>query len=223
MLNRSDIRSDPGTGQVEPGLLLRVGLNVSEINNGVCEPLPGVYVDVWHCNALGIYSDVAQQGTQGKKFLRGYQVTDAHGNVRFLTVYPGYYPGRTAHIHFRVRKFVNGNVTFNFVSQLYFDDTVTDGIYGRVDPYRNRPPRNTRNSNDGIFNAVMLMRLADNNTHSIASFNIKVNSIPGIVDANATPPDPHAAEHANDFGGGSPPPPLVFADVPPAVAIVARA
>lgn len=208
MLNRSDIRSDPSSGVVQQGLLLRLALNVSEITAGVCAPLPGVYVDVWHCNALGVYSDVSAQGTQGQRFLRGYQVSDAHGNVRFLTIYPGYYVGRTVHIHFRVRRFSGSSVTFNFVSQLYFNDSVTDGVFSRVVPYSGRPARGTRNNNDGIYNAAMLLRLADNTSHSVASFNIKVNATPGINDPDATPEDPEAQEHANDFGGGTPPPAL---------------
>ena len=132
-------------------------------------------------------------------------MTDAHGNVRFLTIYPGYYPGRTVHIHIRVRKFSGTTVTFNFVSQLYFNDTVTDGIFARVAPYNTRPARTTRNTNDGIYSSAMLLRLADNGSHAIASFNVRVNSVPGLVDPDATPPDPEAEEHANDFGGGSPP------------------
>jgi protocatechuate 3,4-dioxygenase beta subunit len=206
MLSRSDIRSDPVSGVVQQGLLLRFGISVSEVTAGVCAPLSGAYVDVWHCNALGVYSDVAAQSTLGQKFLRGYQVTDSHGTVRFLTIYPGYYPGRTVHIHFRIRKFDGNTVTFNFVSQLYFNDTVTDGIFAREAPYNTRPARATRNTNDGIYSPVMLVRLSDNTSHAIASFNVKVNSVPGLTEEEGlTPADLDDDDHADDPGGGSPP------------------
>lgn len=207
MLSRSDIRSDPASGVIQQGLLLRLGINVSEITAGVCAPLSGAYVDIWHCNALGVYSDVAAQGTVGQKFLRGYQVTDSHGNVRFLTVYPGYYQGRTVHIHFRVRRFTGPTVTFNFVSQLYFDDLITDGVFQRVAPYSGRPARGTRNTNDGIYGqggSQLLLRLADNGNHAIASFDVKVNSVAGVVGEGLTPADPEN-DHDDDIGGGTPP------------------
>lgn len=205
MLSRSDIRSDPGSGVIQPGLPLRMGLTVSETQSGVCSPLPGAYVDVWHCNASGVYSDTAAQGTLGQRFLRGFQVTDAHGNVRFLTIYPGYYQGRTVHIHFRVRLFSGTTTTFNFVSQLYFNDTITDVIFQRVAPYSTRPARNTRNTNDGIYSSTMVLRLADDLTHAIASFNIVVNSMAGLVGPDRIPLEDESAEHGNDFGGGTPP------------------
>src|ERR1041385_6487170 len=62
MLSRSDIRSDPGSGVVQAGFPLRLGINLSEITGSACAPLAGAYIDVWHCNALGVYSDVAAQG-----------------------------------------------------------------------------------------------------------------------------------------------------------------
>jgi protocatechuate 3,4-dioxygenase beta subunit len=205
MLNRADIRSDPASGVVQQGLPLRLALNVSEIQAGACSPVSGCYVDVWHCNAAGVYSDVSAQGTLGQRYLRGYQASDAHGNVRFLTIYPGYYPGRTVHIHLRVRKFDGAQTTFNFVSQLYFNDTVTDGVFARVAPYSARPARGTRNTNDGIYDARMLLRLSDNGSHAVASFDIVINADPGLAAANVTPTDPDSMEHLLDFGGGTPP------------------
>ena len=104
-LNRSDIRTDPTDGRVSPGTPLALTLLVSRLNAGNCQPLPDAQVDLWHCDAQGVYSDVQDPGFDsiGKKFLRGYQVTDAHGEARFVTVYPGWYPGRTVHIHFKIR------------------------------------------------------------------------------------------------------------------------
>ena len=62
-------------------------------------------MDIWHCNALGAYSDVSDPGfdTSGQQFLRGYQATDANGVATFSTIYPGWYSGRTVHIHFKIR------------------------------------------------------------------------------------------------------------------------
>ena len=74
-LNRSDIRSDPTDGQVKPGTPLALTLLISRLNAGDCQPLAGAQVDIWHCDAQGVYSDVQDPGfnTIGQKFLRGYQ------------------------------------------------------------------------------------------------------------------------------------------------------
>ncbi len=86
----------------------------------------GAIVDIWHCDAAGVYSDATDPGfnTVGKKFLRGYQVTDANGGVQFTTIYPGWYRGRTVHIHFKVRAKAKSGQSYEFTSQLYFDDAI---------------------------------------------------------------------------------------------------
>lgn len=205
MLNRADIRSDPSTGEAKPGLPLRLAINVSEYSGLGCTPVSGCYVDVWHCDAGGLYSDVSQNGTLGQRFLRGYQVSDEHGNARFLTIYPGYYVGRTVHIHFRIRKFSGTSTTFNFVSQMYFDDAITDAIFARAQPYSARPARGTRNNNDNIYAESMLLRLADNGDHAVASINAVINDDAGIVVLNGQPMDADSLHHMHDFGGGTPP------------------
>lgn len=151
-LNRSDIRSDPTTGAVKPGVPLALQFRVSQVGDGVCVPLVGAVVDVWHCDATGVYSDVADRraSTVGQKFLRGSQVTNADGTVEFITVYPGWYPGRTVHIHFKIRGTTASEQGYEFTSQLYFDDALSDRIYAQA-PYRDRGQRTTQNSNDGIF------------------------------------------------------------------------
>jgi protocatechuate 3,4-dioxygenase beta subunit len=105
-------------------------------------------VDVWHCDALGVYSDVqdASGSTVGQTFLRGYQVTDATGAAAFTTIYPGWYRGRAVHIHFKVRT-DNG---LEFTSQLFLDDALTDTVHQR-DPYAGKGQRDTRNADDSIF------------------------------------------------------------------------
>jgi protocatechuate 3,4-dioxygenase beta subunit len=151
-LNRSDIRSNPTDGRVRPGTPLAITLLVSRLITGNCQPLPGAQVDIWHCDALGIYSDVQDPdfNTVGQKFLRGYQITDAHGLVRFVTVYPGWYPGRTVHIHVKIRTAPMAQRRFEFTSQLYFDDVVTDRVHA-AHPYAEKGPRTARNAHDWIF------------------------------------------------------------------------
>src|SRR5687767_9142353 len=105
-LLRSDVRSDPATGTVKAGAPLDLALSIAQVTAaGACAPLAGALVDIWQCDAMGAYSDARDQSfnTTGQKFLRGYQVTDADGRVRFTTIYPGWYPGRAVHIHFKVR------------------------------------------------------------------------------------------------------------------------
>ncbi len=151
-LDRSDIRSDPTDGQVRPGAPLALTMLVSRINAGDCQPLPGAQVDIWHCDAMGVYSDVQDPGfdTAGKKFLRGYQVTDARGEARFVTVYPGWYPGRTVHIHVKIRTVPIAKRSFEFTSQLYFNDELTDRVHA-ASPYAAKGPRTERNQHDWIF------------------------------------------------------------------------
>jgi protocatechuate 3,4-dioxygenase beta subunit len=150
MLHRSDIRSDPGTGAVSEGAPLQLEFQVSQIKNGSCGPLAGAQVDVWHCDATGVYSDVTDPSfnTVGKKFLRGYQVTDAAGMARFNTVYPGWYRGRAVHIHFMIRSGPASGRRHEFVSQVYFDEALNDQVYGSA-PYMKG--QRTRNSADRIF------------------------------------------------------------------------
>jgi len=88
--------------------------------------------------------------TIGQKFLRGYQITDARGEARFVTVYPGWYPGRTVHIHFKIRTTLVAKRNFEFASQLYFDDVLTDRVHA-AHPYAAKGPRTTRNQHDWIF------------------------------------------------------------------------
>jgi protocatechuate 3,4-dioxygenase beta subunit len=151
-LERSDIRSDPATGKVKPGAPLALTFAVSRLTAaGDCRPLPGARVDLWQCDAAGVYSDVDDPGfsTRGQKFLRGHQVTGDGGRVSFLTVYPGWYPGRTVHVHFKVRTEPTAGHALEFTSQLYFDDAVTDRVHATA-PYGTRGTRR-RNAGDRIF------------------------------------------------------------------------
>jgi protocatechuate 3,4-dioxygenase beta subunit len=151
-LDRSDIRSEPSDGSVRPGAPLRLALRVSRLARGACAPLPGAMVDLWHCDALGVYSGVRDPGgsTVGRKFLRGYQTTDGDGVARFTTIYPGAYRGRAVHIHFKVRSAAGGGRVHDFTSQLFFDDALSDRVHAQP-PYAGRGGPRTRNANDGIY------------------------------------------------------------------------
>jgi len=151
-LNRSDIRSDPSDGSVKEGVPLQLALRVHEIRGKGCLPLAGAMVDIWHCDARGVYSDVRERffDTRRKKFLRGYQTTDADGAVRFQTIYPGWYPGRTVHIHFKIRTNPEARRGYEFTSQIYFDDALTDQIHVQA-PYSPTGRGRIRNQEDGIF------------------------------------------------------------------------
>jgi len=154
-LLRADIRTDPANGAVSDGALLRLKIGVRNVNGSKCTAAQGVLVDVWQADAAGTYSDVVDTNglfnTKGKKYLRGYLVTDANGWAEFVTIYPGWYTGRTVHIHFKIRTNPDGAVGTEFTSQLYFDDTLTDQVFAKA-PYAAKGARTTRNTQDGIFN-----------------------------------------------------------------------
>lgn len=153
-LNRADIRSDPGTGAVKAGAPLTLTFNVSQITTGGCAPLPGAKVEIWHCDAVGSYSDESDAGvsTKGQQFLRGYQVTDGQGRATFTTIYPGWYRGRAVHIHFKVHPDA-GTV---FTSQLFFDDALSDTVFALA-PYAAKGKRDRLNRADSIYKELLLM------------------------------------------------------------------
>jgi protocatechuate 3,4-dioxygenase beta subunit len=180
-LNRSDIRTDPSDGSVKDGAKLALSFVVSRIDGASCVPFEGVYVDVWHCDAAGIYSDVQDPSfnTSGYEYLRGYQVTDASGAASFVTIYPGWYQGRTVHIHFKIRNDLDAGRALEFTSQLYFDDAFTDAVHARV-PYAAKGQRTVRNVGDGIFgqsgDELLLAVSDDGNGGYVATFEIGIET-----------------------------------------------
>lgn len=159
-LDRSLLRSDITSGR--PGVPLRLAMQV--VRSRDCATLAKARVDVWHADALGLYSGYAQQGgvggvspevAVGKQYLRGTQFTDAAGSVEFQTIFPSWYGGRTPHIHFKV--FLGGNEVV--ASQIFFPDEINKEVFAR-DPYRaHTSKRTTFNHNDpisqGVFSEVM--------------------------------------------------------------------
>jgi protocatechuate 3,4-dioxygenase beta subunit len=135
------VRRDITEGR--PGTALFLHLRV--LDASTCRPIKGAAVDIWHADASGIYSGFGS-GAASRTFMRGIQPTDATGLAKFKTVYPGWYQGRTVHIHVKVH--VGGSVVHT--GQLFFNDTLTDAVYKRL-PYSRRPNRTTRNAQDSIF------------------------------------------------------------------------
>jgi protocatechuate 3,4-dioxygenase beta subunit len=126
-----------------PGTPLTLRLTV--VDASTCRPIKDASVDVWHADAAGVYSGFGA-GAASRTFMRGVQRTDAKGLAVFRTVYPGWYTGRTVHVHVKVH--VHGRVVHT--GQLYFRDALTDAVYRRA-PYSKRPKRDTRNADDPIF------------------------------------------------------------------------
>ena len=153
---RSDITED------RDGVPLRLALRVRDAE--ACAPISNAVVDIWHCDAGGVYSGFESESqaaggapTEGgstgdNRYLRGAQVTDTDGIVQFETVYPGWYQGRTVHIHAKVHV---DNATV-LTTQLYFDDAVSTEVFER-DPYASRTGRETFNDNDFIFDQALVV------------------------------------------------------------------
>ncbi|GAA6743691.1 intradiol ring-cleavage dioxygenase [Thermus antranikianii] len=129
-----------------PGIPLRLTLRVQD---RTCQPLGGVRVDLWHTDALGRYSGVNAPGV----FCRGWQPTDHQGQVEFLTLFPGWYPSRTPHLHLRVE--TGGR---SFATQLFFPEEVQRQVYAQP-PYAERGMPRIGNRQDMLFRADLLLAL----------------------------------------------------------------
>ena len=200
-LNRSDIRSDPSDNSIVEGLPLILHINVASVGNNSCAPIEGAQVDIWHCDAQGHYSGVSVPGsdTSGQQFLRGYQLTDANGAVQFQTIYPGWYSGRAVHIHFTIRTKGANAEDYQFTSQFFFDDTLSDQVHA-LEPYASKGQRDTRNTTDDIFMGggdQLLLNLQGDTTNGFTSgMNIGLD----LADLEVG-----ATDSAGGPGGGPPP------------------
>lgn len=140
------VRADITEGRRGAPLELRLQVVTAD-----CRPIEGARVDVWHCDADGVYSGYDGQlgglDTTGETFLRGTRMNGRDGIARFTTIWPGWYPGRTAHVHYKV--FLGRSETLT--SQLFFPDGASEAIYARAEPYRRREnDRYLPNARDGI-------------------------------------------------------------------------
>jgi protocatechuate 3,4-dioxygenase beta subunit len=167
-LMRSDIRDG------KRGALL--GLELRVVRADGCSPLPGALVEAWHADAAGNYSgfgrpDGNRVNAGGQRFLRGFQATDAEGRVRFMTIYPGWYPGRAPHVHLMVRAKEGTLLT----TQLYFPEELSETVYATA-PYAGRRGRHTTNTADAIEDAALLGQVSATAEGYSTFFRIVVRS-----------------------------------------------
>jgi protocatechuate 3,4-dioxygenase beta subunit len=138
-----------------PGLTL--ALYITVVDATTCKPISGADVEIWHADAGGAYSGYSGSSppsgggghatpNNSKRYLRGHQKSDANGRVRFDTIYPGWYRGRTPHIHMKVH--VGGSVVHT--GQLFFADATSRAVY-RTAKYRSRGLQDTTNRSDSIY------------------------------------------------------------------------
>lgn len=187
-LVRQDIRTDFDTGTLHTGLQFNMMFTVINLN---CEPIPNVLVDLWHCDKDGAYSGYVQPGginTVGQDFMRGIQMTDANGQCSFITSYPGWYPGRAPHIHFKVRLTSSTYVT----SQFCFPENINSAVYA-TPLYVARGVNPTTNANDGVFQNAnpqyLVMAAAPNSTTGgyDGTYTIGINAPVGVNDSAVEP------------------------------------
>ncbi len=178
-LNRVDIRSNPKDKSIKSGAILNLELTILQVSNGQCKPLPDAMVDIWHCDTKGVYSDVDDYysgDTRGQKFLRGYQMTDKKGMVKFKTIYPGWYEGRTVHIHYKVRTSPDSSSGYEHTSQLYFDESFTKDVQ-KLKPYSERKSPRVTNSRDGIYRRggdKLMLDLAKKGNEYFGKFSVGI-------------------------------------------------
>jgi protocatechuate 3,4-dioxygenase beta subunit len=157
-----------------PGIPLNLFIRVLDVDG--CTPLPGAEVDVWHVSAGGRYSNIPGQGTGGLTWFRGVQFADANGIAQFRSVFPGWYPGRTTHIHAKVYP----QTGWELNTQLYFNDDFIDHVYA-LPPYSVHGPKDTPNALDVAFipEALLKAKLA---TDPLFSFAVIAAGITIVVD-----------------------------------------
>jgi protocatechuate 3,4-dioxygenase beta subunit len=177
-LNLGLLRQDITDGK--PGKPLRIVVQV--VKKSGCSAIQGKVVDIWHADANGWYSGYPGQGDDGdvdtsdEQFLRGSQVTDSDGTVTFQTIYPGWYHGRTTHIHFKVRLSSTSVVT----SQFYFPESTTTAVYNTA-PYSERGQKDTSNAADHTAHTgggmpPLLALTSDGAGGYIATIKVTVNA-----------------------------------------------
>lgn len=148
-LNLGFMRRDISEGL--QGLPFTIYLKIYDATT--CSPVSGAIADLWHDSPTGKYSGFASEGTQGETYLRGIQATNQNGIVRFDSVFPGWYPGRTPHMHLKV----NPSSTSELTTQLYFEDSLSARIYTNAAPYDSRGVSPVTNGTDGFFSPDLLV------------------------------------------------------------------
>lgn len=141
------------------GVALLINLIVQKAGNN-CQPLDNVYVDLWQCDAKGYYSQYGGVSLQPEdftqeNFLRGRQATNANGEVSFLSIFPGWYPGRSPHIHLEI---LDASENPLLVTQIAFPKTICDTVYASTE-YKG--VADTLNARDGVFRDGLSGNLPD--------------------------------------------------------------
>ena len=146
-----------------PGVSFRLQVVVMDVST--CLPIANAAVTLWHCDALGIYSHFMQASQNGPNaqtdnstFLRGIQLTNASGVATFDTVYPGWYNGRSIHMHVKVHlggtyisasSYYSG-ATYVHTGQLFLNDSLSDLVV-LTSPYSSKTGSRLLNSGDQIY------------------------------------------------------------------------
>ena len=170
---RSDIRSNLDGSNTQSGIPLTLSVSVYDSENG-CVAMPNVQVDIWHCNASGVYSAEDVEDTSGETWLRGYQLTDSNGLATFVTIVPGWYAGRTTHIHLRVRSSYDSTTTGGTnTTQLVFPQDVIDSISTTISPYSGEGTNPTTNASDHVYtgevSGATLLTLTGDTSHGFTA------------------------------------------------------
>ncbi|KAI1873863.1 uncharacterized protein JN550_003132 [Neoarthrinium moseri] len=148
------VRTNVTEGQA--GVPLHLDMQFVDVSD--CSAVSDIVVDIWHCNATGVYSGVSATGQGGlnSTFCRGAQISDDDGVVQFDTVFPGHYTGRVTHIHILSTKDakVLSNQTYEggvatHVGQLFFDPDLVASVEA-LDPYTSNAQSITDILSDGI-------------------------------------------------------------------------
>jgi protocatechuate 3,4-dioxygenase beta subunit len=175
-----------------PGVPLALALTI--VASDTCKPIRDAAVDIWHCDALGVYSGEPSEGSEGETYLRGIQLTDGSGFAKFTTIYPGQYPGRTTHIHVKVHiggrrsgdAYSGGHVSHT--GQLFTSDRRDAEVFALA-PYNRNTTEITPRNKDGVFlyqggssSVLSLARAGDN----LKRDGFTASATLG-VDASATP------------------------------------
>ncbi len=176
--NRSDIRSNLDGSNIQSGIPFTLSIYVYDSENS-CAAMANVQVDIWHCNASGIYSAEDVESTSGETWLRGYQLTDANGLATFVTIIPGWYAGRTTHIHLRLRSTYDSTSTGGTnTTQLFFPQDTIDTINTTISPYSGEGTNPTTNATDHVYSGEVdganLLTLSGDNTSGYTA-TIKLN------------------------------------------------
>lgn len=151
--NRSTIVANLDGTAVQAGVPLTLTVQVYD-TQASCAAMSGVQIDVWHCNAAGVYSDEASENTSSQTWLRGYQITGSAGTVTFTTIVPGWYAGRATHIHVRARSKYNSASSTSDGSnttQLFFPQALVDALSTSVAPYSAHGVNSTTNASDHVY------------------------------------------------------------------------